>query len=48
MFEFDDEVDFVIAWTNLASQYNFHENNWVKSVYVIKKKGFMLHEEIHT
>lgn len=45
MYDIDVEADFETAWTNLINQYDVHENNWIKSVYAIKKKmGCLLHE----
>ncbi|XP_073224905.1 protein FAR1-RELATED SEQUENCE 5-like [Cicer arietinum] len=38
MYDIDVEADFETAWTNLINQYDVHENNWIKSVYAIKKK----------
>ncbi|XP_058752672.1 protein FAR1-RELATED SEQUENCE 5-like [Vicia villosa] len=38
MFEFDLEAYFEIAWADLVNNYNLHENNWIKSVYTIKRK----------
>lgn len=38
MFEFKDEACFKIVWGDLVNNYNLHENNWIKSVYAIKRK----------
>ena len=39
MYDIDIEADFETSWINLINDYNVHENNWIKSVYAIKKKG---------
>lgn len=38
MYDIDIEADFEKAWVDLVNEYNLHNNNWIKSVYAIKKK----------
>lgn len=38
MYEFDIDVEFEEAWTNLIANYNVQENNWLKSTYASKAK----------
>ncbi|CAK8533806.1 unnamed protein product [Lathyrus sativus] len=44
MYDYDIEKYFETAWIDLINEYNVHDNNWIKSVYAIKKMYFMLYE----
>ncbi|KAI4356208.1 hypothetical protein L6164_000248 [Bauhinia variegata] len=43
MYDYDQEVKFEEAWSELVIKFNVNENNWVKSMYAIKEKWAACH-----